>query len=143
MSRSRMEKRTDTRQRRALGRWWLLALLAGSAWGIIAVSTWPGRGASSLPANADSSGSTETKAGGGWTPDRRLTFDPGASRLSPNFAWSVAADAGGRVHVVWYDDRAGTSQVYYKRSPDQGTSWGPDTRLSKNPAWREHPAIAV
>ncbi|HQR34673.1 MAG TPA: sialidase family protein [Blastocatellia bacterium] len=78
-----------------------------------------------------------------WTPDRRLTFDPADSQLSYNFAWSVAADEVGRVHVVWYDKRDGNSQIYYKRSMDGGESWEPDVRLSTDPAWREHPAIAA
>ncbi|HEY2934272.1 MAG TPA: sialidase family protein, partial [Acidobacteriota bacterium] len=78
-----------------------------------------------------------------WEPDRRLTSDPGASQLSFNFAWSVAADEGNRIHVVWHDDRDGASQIYYKRSDDDGASWGPDTRLSSDPAPKEHPAIAV
>ncbi|MEK7829731.1 MAG: sialidase family protein [Acidobacteriota bacterium] len=78
-----------------------------------------------------------------WTPDRRLTFDQADSQLSYNFAWSIAADEAGRVHVVWYDKRDGNSQVYYKRSMDGGETWGPDVRLSEDPAWREHPAIAA
>ncbi len=75
--------------------------------------------------------------------DRRLTFDPATSQLSFNFAWSVAVDDRGGVHVVWYDSRDGSTQVYYKRSTDGGSTWGPDTRLSAGPASSQHPAIAV
>ncbi|MFN0109330.1 MAG: hypothetical protein ACKVZH_10800 [Blastocatellia bacterium] len=78
-----------------------------------------------------------------WTPDRRLTFDSADSQFSYNFARSIAADEAGRVHVVWYDKRDGNSQVYYKRSMDGGETWGLDVRLSEDPAWREHPAIAA
>lgn len=79
-----------------------------------------------------------------WGPDRPLTRDSGVShQLSFNFAWSVAADAFGRVHVVWYDDRDGNPQIYYKRSEDDGGTWGPDTRLSVGPGPNEHPAVAV
>lgn len=78
-----------------------------------------------------------------WGSDKRLTFDPGSSQLSVNFAWSVAADEAGRVHVVWYDDRDGVPQIYYKRSLDRGATWTADTRLSHDPAPKEHPAIAV
>ena len=78
-----------------------------------------------------------------WLPDQRLTFDPAASQLSFNFAWSVAADEAGRVHVVWYDQRDGNAQVYYKRSTDGGATWGPDVRLSDDPSPREHPALAA
>jgi hypothetical protein len=86
------------------------------------------------------SGSTEP---GVWEADRRLTSDPAESRLSFNFAWSVAADDAGTVHVVWYDTRGGMPQVYTKRSQDGGGTWGPDTRLSSGAAASEHPAIAA
>ncbi len=78
-----------------------------------------------------------------WLGDQRLTFDPAASQLSYNFAWSIAADEAGRVHVVWYDQRDGQPQVYYKRSTDGGATWGPDVRLSDDPSPREHPALAA
>src|SRR5262245_12312312 len=76
-------------------------------------------------------------------PDQRLTNDPGASLLSYNFARSIAADDAGRVHVVWYDNRSGQSQIYYKRSADGGFTWEPDLRLTPDQAQQEHPAIAT
>ena len=79
----------------------------------------------------------------GWLADQRLTFDPGASQLSYNFARDVATDASGGVHAVWYDTRGGVSQIYYKRSTDAGATWGPDTPLSASAAGAEHPAIAA
>ena len=78
-----------------------------------------------------------------WEPARRLTHDPGASRLTYNFARSLAADEAGRVHAVWYDDRGGVSQIYYKRSGDGGSTWGPDTTLSEEREAAEHPSIAT
>jgi hypothetical protein len=75
--------------------------------------------------------------------ESRLTFDGGASLLSYNFAWSVASDDSNRVHVVWYDDRTGNSQIYYKRSTDGGLNWETEIRLSDDPAWKEHPAVAI
>jgi hypothetical protein len=77
------------------------------------------------------------------TRDRRLTFDGGASLLSYNFARSVAADGAGRVHLVWYDDRDGVAQIYYKRSVDHGNTWEADTRLSPGPERQENPAVAA
>jgi hypothetical protein len=73
----------------------------------------------------------------------RLTYDAGASLLSYNFARSLAADAAGRVHTVWYDNRDGVSQIYYKRSPDGGRTWGSDLRLAACAAMQEAPALAV
>lgn len=93
--------------------------------------------------------STASTVGGpsGWSRDQRLTNDPAVSQLSYNFAWSIAADEAGRVHVVWSDGRGGTEQIYYKRSVDGGATWGPDTRLSdaseRMPGDQLLPAIAV
>jgi hypothetical protein len=68
---------------------------------------------------------------GAWESDRRLTFGPGQSLTSYNFARSVAAEPDGRVHVVWYDDRGGSSQIYTKRSLDHGvTSWVPTVEVA-------------
>src|SRR5262245_38998743 len=80
---------------------------------------------------------------GAWGADRRLTNDPGQSLTTFNFARDVAADADGRVHVVWYDDRGGSFQVYTKRSLDRGGTWGGDLLLSTGFAEAEHPAIAA
>jgi hypothetical protein len=83
-----------------------------------------------------------------WTVDLRLTNDMAASGLTYNFARSVAASDDGVVHVVWYDERGGDQQVYYKRSADDGASWGQDTRLSEHQGVHmDHdpllPAVAV
>jgi hypothetical protein len=78
-----------------------------------------------------------------WEPEVRLTNSRGASLLTFNFARSIAADESGNVHVVWYDSRGGTPQVYYKRSSDGGENWGPDTPLTQNLWPSEHPAVAV
>ncbi len=78
-----------------------------------------------------------------WGPDRRLTNAQGDSLLSFNFARNVAADEAGRAHLVWYDNRGGQSQIYYKRSIDGGSTWEPESRLSPYPAQQEHPAIAL
>ncbi len=78
-----------------------------------------------------------------WERDRRLTYDFAVSQLSYHFTKSIAADSAGRVHVVWYDTRDGDPQIYYKRSGNNGATWGPDVRLSNSPAPQEQPAIAV
>ena len=80
----------------------------------------------------------------GWGSDVRLTNDPGASMTTYNFAHDVAVGADHAVHVVWYDDRDGTAQVYYKRSLDGGTSWEADRRLiADTSATRLNPAVAA
>lgn len=77
-----------------------------------------------------------------WEPDVRLTNDPATSSTSRNNAWCIAA-SGNIVHVVWYDNRDGNYEIYYKRSTNRGESWGPDTRLTTNTASSTDPCIAV
>ncbi len=69
-----------------------------------------------------------TDGGVNWSGDTRLTNDTSASRFS-----SVAV-SGSVVHVIWQDARDGNEEIYYKRSPDGGSSWGPDTRLTNDAA---------
>ena len=66
---------------------------------------------------------------------------PGSSRLSFNFARCLAAD-GSSVHAVWYDNREGTSQIYYKHSSNNGATWAPEVRLSEGAGEEQNPAIA-
>jgi len=78
-----------------------------------------------------------------WEPARRLTFGGSAAQLSYHFTRSLALDQEDRVHVVWYDTRDGTPQIYYRRSRDNGTTWGPEIRLSPTLSPQEQPAIAA
>ncbi|MBZ0202300.1 MAG: T9SS type A sorting domain-containing protein [Ignavibacteria bacterium] len=52
-----------------------------------------------------------TDGGTAWEPDSRLTNNPGVSVLSS------AAVTNSSVHTVWYDDRDGNAEIYYKRNP--------------------------
>ena len=78
-----------------------------------------------------------TDRGTSWGPDERLTDDPGASGY-PSVAISETD-----VHIVWFDDRDGNDEVYYKHSTDRGTSWGPDERLTHDPGASGYPSLAV
>jgi hypothetical protein len=77
-----------------------------------------------------------------WEPDVRLTNDPDSSVTSYNQAWCIAS-SGDFVHVVWYDNRDGNWEIYYKRSTDGGISWESDERLTNDPAISGSPALAV
>src|SRR4030095_10763704 len=78
-----------------------------------------------------------------WLQDVRLTNDPAQSYTSFNNAWCIASSSGYIVHVVWYDNRDGNSEIYYRRSTDGGISWGADTRLTYNSSFSFSPSIAV
>ncbi len=79
-----------------------------------------------------------------WLADMRFTFNPAVSITPFNYK-SIAADGPpqSEVHAVWYDDRDGNFEIYYKRSPDQGLSWGPDTRLTTSSGTSWFSTIAV
>ena len=61
-----------------------------------------------------------------WSLERRITNGSGDSRLV-----NISADPSGtNLHLAWEDNRDETTEVYYKRSLDDGVTWGPDIRLS-------------
>ena len=62
-----------------------------------------------------------------WSDNKNLTND-GIIAYNP-----AIAVLGSVVHVVWYDNRNGPGnyQIFYKRSLDNGVTWGADVQLSK------------
>lgn len=77
-----------------------------------------------------------------WEPDVRLTDNSFESVTSFDNAWCVAS-SGAIVHVVWHDNRDGNTEIYYKRSTDNGATWEADTRLTDDASWSERPSVAV
>jgi len=73
-----------------------------------------------------------TTGGNSWGPDIRLTNSTGYSK-NPSITSS-----GSTVHLVWHDHRNGlqSHDIYYKRSADNGVSWGNDIRISSTTAAR-------
>ena len=78
-----------------------------------------------------------------WEPEVRLTFNDSTSQTSLWNAWCVASNPAGNVHVVWYDNREGDYEIYYKRSTDYGANWGQDTRLTFDSHGSWHPSVAA
>jgi hypothetical protein len=77
---------------------------------------------------------------GQWQADYRLTNDPNESRCATTKA--VAAN-GPAVHVVWFDNRDGNQEIYYKSSSDTGLTWSADDRLTNNASSSQTPRIVV
>ncbi len=77
-----------------------------------------------------------------WQPDVRLTNASGNSYTTYNNAWCIASN-GDVVHVVWFDQRDGNYEIYYKRSTDGGITWGADTRLTNATGTSQYPSISV
>ncbi len=78
-----------------------------------------------------------TDGGVSFGADTRLTNNSASSSIPSG------AVSGSVVHVVWYDNRDGNDEIYYKRSTDGGVSWGADTRLTNNSAQSQLPSVAV
>ncbi|MCX6844908.1 MAG: T9SS type A sorting domain-containing protein [candidate division WOR-3 bacterium] len=77
-----------------------------------------------------------------WQTDQRLTNDAHESYTTNNNAWAVAAN-GNTVHVVWFDNRSGSFQIWYKRSTDAGATWSVDAPLTTTAVYALFPAVAV
>jgi Neuraminidase (sialidase) len=78
-----------------------------------------------------------TDGGNTWGSDVRLTKSPVLS-CDPSIA-SMGPD----VHVAWVNLWKGNYEIFYKRSMDGGTTWGPDTSLTKDTLASVEPSIAV
>ncbi len=78
-----------------------------------------------------------TDEGSTWEADLRLTNNTFDSQ-SPSLSVS-----GQFLHTVWYDNRDGNYEIYYKRSTDGGVSWGTDTRLTNNTGQSWYPSVSV
>jgi len=73
-----------------------------------------------------------------WGSDTRLTNNS-TNSVEPSISVS-----GSVLHMVWRDFRDGSeSEIYYKRSTNDGVTWQPDVRLTNNSALSANPSISV
>jgi hypothetical protein len=72
-----------------------------------------------------------------WSVAVRLTHSAGDSYF-PRIAVS-----GSSTHVVWHDNTPGNSEIYYRRSTDNGANWGGKKRLTRNSGGSSLADIAV
>jgi hypothetical protein len=78
-----------------------------------------------------------TDNGINWTPDIRLTSNA-ASSHSPSIS-----SVGAFIHIVWVDERDGNSEIYYKKSTDNGNTWSADIRITDNPFQSSSPSLVL
>jgi hypothetical protein len=79
-----------------------------------------------------------TNGGLNWSASQRITWTEGDS-----YHPVIAADTGGGLHVVWYDEAPGYSDIYYKNSADGGGSWSPAQRVTWTSGLSRYPALAI
>jgi hypothetical protein len=75
--------------------------------------------------------------GANWTSDTRLTFN------SADSWFPTISVSGSAVHIAWYDLRDVNQEIYYKRSTDDGATWGSDVRLTSNSQNSGHASTAA
>jgi len=75
--------------------------------------------------------------GASWSADSRVSSDTSSTKVNPSVAFS-----GSNVQVVWADGR-GPNEIYYRGSPDYGTTWGSEVRLSYGSSTATWPSVAT
>ena len=74
------------------------------------------------------------------------SFDPDTRLTTGDSHYPSVAVCDSIVHIVWYDFRDGgisNTEIYYKRSVDNGETWGIDERITDDPADSYCPSVAV
>ena len=69
-----------------------------------------------------------TGIGSSWTVSKRITWNSGTS--SPN---DMARDLSNNLYIVWTDNTSGNTEVYFKKSTDNGVTWIMHKRLTYTP----------
>jgi hypothetical protein len=77
-----------------------------------------------------------------WSSDIRLTNAAGDSYMPYNSARNIAT-SGDTIHITWWDTRDEYSEIYYKRSTNNGTNWEADVRLTNVPGFSGYPCISA
>lgn len=92
----------------------------------------------STPGNSEIYYKRSTNGGVTWSSTKRLSWNASSSMYV-----TIAVDSQSRVHVSWIDFTPGNAEVFYKRSTDNGETWGGVNRLTWNMGYSGLPAIAV
>lgn len=80
-----------------------------------------------------------TNSGNSWEAPVQISNAAGFSAHS-----SIAAHDS-YVHITWHDSRHGyiNNEIYYRRSTDEGSTWGAETRLTEYDNFSNVPSVAV
>lgn len=81
-----------------------------------------------------------TDNGNTWDTARRLTYD---SPIKNSIYDIVIATDGDNVYLAWKDYRTGTSEIFFKKSIDGGTTWADDQQLTKDYSPSYCPSLVI
>jgi len=73
---------------------------------------------------------------GGWGIDSAVSHS-----TSGAFTPCLVPDAAGDLHLAWEDYRDGNGEIYYRRLPHSTGIWGPEERLTQDPAHSRMPVM--
>jgi hypothetical protein len=73
-----------------------------------------------------------------WTPAKRLTWN-----LKGSFWTSIAVDSNDNIYAVWYQNSSSDTEIYFRKSTDNGNTWGPLQRLTWMAGYSRCPDITV
>jgi hypothetical protein len=79
-----------------------------------------------------------TVGGGFIYSTKRLTWTPRAS-----FSACLAVDTNDVLHLVWKELFSSSSEIYYKKSTDGGSTWSSSVRLTWTTGYSNSPKIAI
>lgn len=79
-----------------------------------------------------------TDGGTTWNSIKRLTWTSSSSLIP-----AMAIDSNNVIHIVFYSASSGNNEIYYKRSPDGGSSWSALQRLTWTAGWSYSPVIDI
>lgn len=75
-----------------------------------------------------------------WLSEVRLTNNPFSQMTSYNNGKFISA-ANNYVHLVWYDDRDGNYEIYYRNSTNYGLNWNSEIRVSNGVNSSDYPCL--
>jgi hypothetical protein len=90
------------------------------------------------PGNFDIFFRASSDNGATWGARKNLSNNAGSS-YTPQIAFS----AEGNLYVTWYDSTAGNHDIFFRTSPDNGSTWDARINLSNNAGFSYDPRIVV
>jgi len=89
------------------------------------------------PGNAEIYFKRSSDGGSTWQASKRITFNSGYSEY-PDIAVN-----GSTLYIVYADDTAGNSDIFFRKSSDNGSTWQAAKRITNNMGTSNAPKIAI